>query len=61
MTDLIKALLIGAALVTAVILIPVVIAVLVPILTFAAIVLAIWFLLRVVRDEGGQDPPDRPR
>lgn len=61
MTDLIKALLIGAALVTVVILIPVVIAVLVPILTFAAIVAAIWFLLRVVSDESGQDPPDRPR
>ena len=58
MTDLIKALLIGAALVTVVILIPVVIAVLVPILTFAAIVLAVWFLLRVVSDEGGKDPPD---
>ena len=60
MTDLIKALLIGAALVTVVILIPVVIAVLVPILTFAAIVAAIWFLLRVFQDDSGGDPPDRP-
>lgn len=56
MTDLIKALLIGVALVAGILAIPVVIAIAAPMLAFAALIFLIWFALKVIT---GEDPSDR--
>ena len=53
MTDLIKAFLLGVALIAGILTIPVVIAFLAPIITFLLIVLGIWILIKVVKDDPG--------
>lgn len=57
MMDLIKALLIGAALITGFLLIPVILAVLVPIGVFAIVVGVIWVLIKVVASDESDKPP----
>lgn len=54
---LIKAVLIGAVLITGILTIPVVIAFLAPILTFTLVVTIIWGILKLLQDDD-PDPPD---
>lgn len=60
MTDLFKAILIGTALTAAIIALPVVIAVVVPVAIFSACVGLIWFLLQVIRHDDDETPEKPP-
>lgn len=57
MKDLIKAVLIGAALIAGFLLIPVILAVLLPIAVFAAVVGIIWILIKVISGDSDDKPP----
>ena len=60
MPDLIKATLIGIVLVVGFFMIPIILAVLVPLTIFGFVVLAAYFFLRVVGYEGGDEDPKKP-
>jgi len=55
--DWIKALFIGVALVAGILAIPIVLAMVLPVLAFAALVGVIWFLLQVINHESGDEKP----
>ena len=61
--NLVKAFLIGIVLAAGLLVIPLVIAVMIPILIFAAIVAAVWFILRLIQasdEDDNEGPPDKP-
>jgi hypothetical protein len=58
--DLLKAIFLASGILAAVFLIPILIAVMAYALGFAALVLVVWFILKVIRDEGRQDHNDPP-
>lgn len=55
--DWIKALLIGVVLACGILAIPLILAVLLPILAFVAIIVVIWFLLQVIKHDGDDKKP----
>lgn len=55
--DWIKALFIGVALVAGILAIPIVLAMVLPVLAFAALVGVIWFLLQVINHESDDEKP----
>ena len=57
MKDLIKAVLIGAALIAGFLLIPVILAVLIPLGVFAIVVGIIWLVLKMISDDSEDKPP----
>lgn len=58
MIGLVKAILIGIVLTAGFLLIPVFMAILIPLASFAAVVLGVWFLLQILRedDDTGSSP-----
>jgi len=54
--DLVKAVLIGAALIAGILVIPMIIAALWAILIFAGVVGVIWFILQIVKEEPRKPP-----